>query len=157
MNQRFLLFVFCLLFSFESNAQVKNKCSLEHNLFLSASNRGKTQWICGVMLETEDSTNRVISARFDIMKDWVPLDSLELTLEMDTTRFYQKTVRDDEQEMLRYFSSSGLEVFLAAPVFHEYELSNGMKTSSCQFGYAVVVFPKSWRKHQKKFDLFFEK
>jgi hypothetical protein len=156
MNRLFLFLSVLLCFT-PGNAQVQNRCSLEHNLFLSSSYKGKIQWVCGVLLVTEDSTNCTVSARFDVLRNWVPVDSLEIDLELDTTRLYKKMFRNDEQEMLRYFSSSGLELFLAVPRFHEYELSNGIKTSSCQYGHALVVFPKSWRKHQKKFDLFFEK
>ena len=149
---------FCFLLSFEGNTQVSNKCSLDYKLFLSATSKGKDQWICGVILSTKDSTNKVISSRFDILKNWKPIDSLEMVLELDTTQLYKKMLRDDEIEMLRYFSSSsGLEIFLQDPAFYEYETSNEMKLTSCQYNVALVSFHRKWHKHQKKFDVFFEK
>lgn len=148
--------LFVSLVSVEAKAQVSNACDTDQRLFLSADKKGKKQWICGFVLSASDTANQKITARFDVMKDWVPVDSLEIALQLDTTRLYRKTFRDDEIEVLRYFSPSGLEVFLQVPEFHTYT-SNEMELTSCSYDYAIVVFHREWRKYQKRFDQFFEK
>jgi len=160
MMNRLLEILFSLIvgvLSFDGKAQVKNECNLEYTLFMSGANKCNVQWLCGVLLEATDSTNRMVSARFDIMRNWIQVDSLEITLQLDTLQLYDKTIRDDEMQTMRYFSSNGLEFFLVIPDFYEHKIPNGMQLSYCHYNFALVVFPKKWRKYQKRFEVFFEK
>ena len=98
---KFILGAFLTLLYFECQSQVSNECDLKNRLFLSASGKRNTQWLGGVVLTSTDSTNRVLNARFDIMKNWNPVDSLEFQLYLDTAQTYIRPFRDSEEEMLR--------------------------------------------------------
>ena len=154
---KFILGAFLTLLYFECQSQVSNECDLKNRLFLSASGKRNTQWLGGVVLTSTDSTNRVLNARFDIMKNWNPVDSLEFQLYLDTAQTYIRPFRDSEEEMLRFTTSFGLEMFIEIPNFRSYELDNGMKTTFCSFDHALIVFHQEWKKYQKRFDIYFEK
>ena len=153
-----LIVIITTLFCFEVNAQVNTDFNLEYDLFLGVYTKGKTQWVCGMIVESIDSTNRELKVRFDVVKDWVEQDSLECIVSLDTTQIYLQKFDDTEYQALKYTSqTSGVAVFIGIPDKYEYMLPNGMNGVSYNFRYANAILPGKWKKHQKRIKVYFEK
>lgn len=147
-----------LFFSFEGKTQVSTEFDLSYDLFLGVYSKHNKQWVCGMIVEAMDSTNREINVRFDVLKEWVQQDSLECRLFLDTTQTYTQKFDDVEYQALRYTSpTSGVTVFIGVPVKHEFTPANGLSLTLYSFQYANAVLPKKWKKHQRRIKVYYNK
>jgi hypothetical protein len=146
------------LLAFSCHSQVDTGFELQHNLFLSAYRENKTQWVCGMEVSALDSTNRKLKVKLNLLKNWKKYDSLDLIVLLDTTQTYLQHSEKIAYQAMKYTSAKeGISIFIAVPDKHEYTLSNGMSGVSWQFHYAHADLPKKWKKHQKHFEVFYEK
>lgn len=143
---------------FVSYSQVDTHFDLKRGLFLSAYRENKIQWVCGMEVSALDSTNRKLKVKFDLVKNWKGYDSQDLIVFLDTTQTYLQQSGKITYQAMKYTSAkTGVTIFIAVPDKYEYTLSNGMSTVSWQFRYAHADLPKKWKKHQKHFEVFYEK
>ena len=154
-----LVLTLCMIqFCFQGHAQVDRNFDLKHGLFVGTYTKSKIQWVCGIELSALDSANTTLNARFDLLKDGVVQDSLICTLTIDSSQTYLKKFHDSEAKTIRYYSiEMDVAIYLCMPSKYEYVLPNGDNVVSYQFHHAKADLPKKWKKHQKKFDCFFEK
>ena len=130
-----------------------------NTLYVSAGHLGGKHIVSGIQVEATDSTNREIHVRMDLLKDWVPCDSAEFDLFLDTTKHEFIYLDDRKYESIHYRSKdSQIQINFQKPKeFTYYNKDETGKQTAWTSTYAKVHYSNRFKKYNKILKMYFEK
>jgi len=114
--------------------------------------------VAGVQVQARDSTNQEIHVRFDLLKNWIPVDSAEFDLFLDTTRHEFITVDNRKYEAIHYRSKdSQVRINFQKPEGFDTKLRNGKEWTYWTSTYATVSYSNRFKKYNRILKVYYEK
>lgn len=114
--------------------------------------------VAGIQVQTKDSTNQEIHVRFDLLKNWIPVDSVEFDLFLDTTKRELITVDNRKYEAIHYQTKdSQVKINFQKPEGFDAKLSNGMEWTYWTSSYATVTYSNRFKKYNRILKVYYEK
>jgi hypothetical protein len=109
-------------------------------------------------VKAKDSTNQEIHVRFDLLKNWIPVDSAEFDLFLDTTKHEFIAVNERKYEAIHYRSKdSQVKINFQKPEGFEAKSSNGMEWTYWWSSYATVSYSNRFKKYNRILKVYYEK
>lgn len=130
----------------------------KYAVYISAGHLQGKRIVAGIQVHAKDSTNREIHVRFDLLKNWIPADSAEFDLLLDTTKHELITVDNRTYQAIHYRSKdSQVKINFQKPEGFETKLSNGMEWTYWISSYATVIYSNRFKKYNRILKVYYEK
>lgn len=154
-----IIFALSLVLTFVSFSQDNHLFDRERALYVSAGYMSGKRVVCGIHIQSKDSTNRGIHVKVELLKDWVQVDSSEYDLFLDTTKHAFVYLDERKYEAIQYRSKdSKIAINFEKPKLFEYYTKDGTeKKTSWLSTYATVIYSNHLRKYNRVLKVYFEK
>lgn len=94
----------------------------------------------------------------DLLKNWIPLDSAEFDLFLDTVKHGFICVNDRKYEAIHYRSTdSKVQISFEKPVGYETKTRNGAEWTYWSSTFATVSYSNRLKKYNRVLKVYYEK
>ncbi len=157
-----IIFLLSLVFTFISESYYSQNNHLfdqEHALYVAAGYMKGKRIVCGIHVQSKDSTNVEIHVKVELLKDWIQVDSSEFDLFLDTSGHEFISLDGRRYEAIQYRSKDAkVRINFEKPRLFEYYTKDGSeKRSSWISTYAAVICSNQLKKYNRVLKVYFEK
>jgi len=155
-----IIFALSLILTFIPISYSQNNHLFEgkYTVYISAGHLQGKRIVAGIQVQAKDSANREIHVRFDLLKNWVPADSAEFDLFLDTTKHEFIEVDNRKYEAIQYRTKdSQVKINFRKPEGFATKLSNGMEWTYWTSSYATVTYSNRFKKYNRILKVYYEK